>query len=191
MSIPSATCCLRIPALTSGLELVVDVLAAGLVLDEGERVRELADVVVVRRDAGHERIGADRLGGPFREIADHERVVVGPRRLDEKPAQQRLGRIRELEQLEDRQDPEDRAEHRVTADRGDARPRRRRRADANHSSRTPWMSRVTGTSLAPSNEKTETTSAQTANTAIEAWRNTCRRSPRRTAMIPAIPPRKM
>ena len=44
------------------VELVVDVLAARLVLDERDRVRELADVVVVRRDAGEQRIGADRLG---------------------------------------------------------------------------------------------------------------------------------
>ena len=61
MSIPSATCCLRIWRRRSGLELVVDVLAAGLVLDERERVRELADVVVVGRDAGER---ADRRRSP-------------------------------------------------------------------------------------------------------------------------------
>ena len=123
---PSATCCLRIWALTSGLELVVDVLAAGLVLDERERVRELADVVVVGRDAGHQRIGADRLGRALGEVADHQRVVVRPGRLDQQAAQQRLRRVGQLEQLEDGQDPEHRAEHRERPDRGDARARRRR-----------------------------------------------------------------
>ena len=40
-----------------GLELIVDVLAPGLVLDERKRVGELADVVVVRGDTCEERIG--------------------------------------------------------------------------------------------------------------------------------------
>ena len=109
------------------VELVVDVVAAGLVLDERERVRELADVVVVRRHAGHQRIGADRLGGALGEVADHQRVVVRARRLDQEPAQQRLRRVRELEQLEDGQDPEHRSEHRERADRRDPRTRRRGR----------------------------------------------------------------
>ena len=61
------------------VELVVDVLAAGLVLDERERVRELADVVVVGGHAGHQRVGADRLGGALGEVADHQRVVVRAR----------------------------------------------------------------------------------------------------------------
>ena len=112
---PSATCCLRIWARHLGVELVVDVVAAGLVLDERERVRELADVVVVRRDAGEQRIGADRLGRALREVADHQRVVVRAGRLDEEPAQQRLRRVRQLEQLEHREDPEHVAEHRERA----------------------------------------------------------------------------
>ena len=58
-------------------------------------------------------------------------------------------------------------------------------ADANHSSRTPRMSR------APSNEKIETTTMLTTKTAIAAWTNTCSRSPLRTAMMPAMPPRKV
>ena len=59
----------------------MDVLAAGLVLDERERVVELADVVVVGRDAGDERVGTDGFRGSLGEIADHERVVVRARRL--------------------------------------------------------------------------------------------------------------
>ncbi len=58
-------------------------------------------------------------------------------------------------------------------------------AEANHSSSTPWTSR------APSRENTDTTRAFTTNTAIAAWKNTCRRSPLRTATMPATPPRKM
>ncbi len=58
-------------------------------------------------------------------------------------------------------------------------------AEANHSSRMPRRSR------APSNEKTVTTSAFTTKTAIAAWTNTGSRSPRRTATMPAMPPRKM
>src|SRR6476659_4767656 len=113
--------------------LVVDVVAASLVLDERERVRELADVVVVGRHTGHQRIGTDRLGRALGQVPD--------------PAAEA--------------------------------------ADANHSSRIPRIS------LAPSSEKTETTSAFTTNTATAAWTKTCNRSPRRTATMPAIPPRKM
>ena len=118
---PSTTCCLRIWALTSGVELVVDVVAAGLVLDERERVRQLADIVVIRCHAGHQRIGADRLGRALGEVADHQRVVVRAGRLDQEPAQERLRRVRQLEQLEDGQDPEHRAERRERADRRDPR----------------------------------------------------------------------
>ena len=104
----------------------MDVVAAGLVLDERLRVGQLADVVVVGRDAGDQRIGADRLGGPLGEVADHERVVVRARRLDQQPAQEWLRRVGQLEQLEDRQDPEQVADHREAADRGDGRSARGR-----------------------------------------------------------------
>ena len=54
-------------------QVVVGVgLPGRLVLDERERVRQLADVVVVGRDPDHQRIGAHGLGGPFREVADHQ-----------------------------------------------------------------------------------------------------------------------
>ena len=116
---PSTTCCLRILGAGFRVELVVDVLAAGLVLDERERVRELADIVVIGGDAGDQRVGADRLGGALGEVADHQRVVVGPGRLDEQPAKQRLRRVRQLQQLEDGQDPEHRPEDRERTDRRD------------------------------------------------------------------------
>ena len=64
----------------------MDVVAATLVLDERERVRELADVVVVGRDAGDQRIGADRLRGALGQVADHQRVVIGAGSLDQQPA---------------------------------------------------------------------------------------------------------
>ena len=85
-----------------------------------ERVRELADVVVVGRDARDERVGADGLGRPLGEVADHQRVVVRAGRLEEQPPQQRLRRVRQLEQLEDRGDAEEVAEDREGADRGHA-----------------------------------------------------------------------
>ena len=87
---PSATWLLRIWRGRLGVELVVDVLAARLVLDERERVRELADVVVVGRDARQQRVGADRLGGALGQVADHERVVVRAGRLHQQPPEERL-----------------------------------------------------------------------------------------------------
>ena len=110
-----------------GVQLVVDVLAAGLVLDERERVRQLADVVVIRRHAGKERIRADRFRRPLGEVADHQRMVIGAGRLDEQPSHERLRRVRQLEQLENRQDPEEVAEDRKAADGRDGRAGRRRK----------------------------------------------------------------
>ena len=117
------------PGAHFGLELVVDVLASGLVLDERQRVGELADVVVIGGNASHQLIRADRLRGALGEIPDHQRVVVGAGRLDQQPAQQRLRRIGKLQELEDGQDSEHRPEDGERADGGDPRagPRRHRR----------------------------------------------------------------
>ncbi len=104
-----------------GVELVVDVARAGLVLDEGAGVGQLADVVVVGSHARHERVGADRLGGPLGQVADHQGVVVGPRRLEEEPAQEGLRRVGQLEELEDREDPEEVAHELEGAHGGDRR----------------------------------------------------------------------
>ena len=82
------------------VELVVDVVAAGLVLDERQRVGQLPDIVVVGGHAGDERVRPDRLGCPLGEVGDHDRVVVRARRLEQEPAEERLRRVGQLEQLE-------------------------------------------------------------------------------------------
>ncbi len=107
------------PGAGLGAQLVVDVRPTGLVLDEGQRVLHLADVVVVGRHAGEQRVGTDRLRRPLGEVADHDRVVVGPRRLEEQAAQQPVGRVGELQHLEDGEDPEHVAQHGEAADRQD------------------------------------------------------------------------
>ena len=127
---PAATCALRIVGGLQRREFVVQVVVASLVLDERARVGQLADVVVVGGHADQQRIGADRLGCPLAEVADHQRVVVRARRLEQQPAQQRLRRIGQLEQLERGREAEDVAEQRERADRHDGRADGRRDAGA-------------------------------------------------------------
>ncbi len=133
MSIPSATCSLRTWALTSGASSSWTLPAAGLVLDERAGVRQLADVVVVGGHAGQQRVGADRLRGPLGQVADHQRVVVGPRRLEEEPPQERLRRVGQLQELEDGEDPEEVADRLERAHGGD------RRADPGRQRGTPQL----------------------------------------------------
>ena len=102
-------------------QLIVQVLTAGLVLDEPDRVGQLADVVVIRRHARQQRIGPDGLRRPFGEISDHQRVVVGTGRLDQQAPQERLGGIGQFEELEHGEDPEHVSEDRERPDRGDRR----------------------------------------------------------------------
>ena len=133
------------PRARLGRQVVVDVVGAGLVLDEGQRVLHLADVVVVGRDPRQQRVGADRLGGALGEIADHDAVVIRPRRLEQEAPQQPIRRVGELQHLEHGHDPEHVAQHaklptaqrpretaalrQPTADElGDARPGRAARA---------------------------------------------------------------
>ena len=149
-----------------------------------ERVRELADVVVVGRHAGQQRIGADRLRRPLGEVADHQRVVVRAGRLDEQPAQERLRRVRELEQLEDRQDPEQAAEDRERADRRDRRARRRRDRRADELEEAADV-------VEPEQRERRDDEHVRDGDREAAWTKTCSRSPRRIATIPARPPRKM
>ena len=164
-------------------QLVVDVLAAGLVLDERQRVVELADVVVVGGDAGEERVGADRFRGTLGEIADHQRVVVGPGRLGQEPPQERLRRVGQLEQLEHGQDAEEVAEHGERCRR--RRPQRRRRRER----RAPQLEHAhVDVAFARAARTSRRRAMLTTATARPAWTNTCSRSPRRTAMIPARPP---
>ena len=78
-------------------QLVVQVLAARLVLDETDRVRELADVVVIGRHAGQERVGTNGLCRALGQVSDHQRVVIGPGRLDEQATEQGLRWIGEFQ----------------------------------------------------------------------------------------------
>ena len=123
---PSATCCLRIWADCSGSSSSWMFSPPDWFSMNADRVRELADVVVVRRDARDQRVGPDRLRGALGEVADHQRVVVRAGRLDQQPAEQRLRRVRQLEQLEHGQQPEHVPEHGERSDRGHRRAARRR-----------------------------------------------------------------
>src|SRR6266536_3604497 len=64
---------------------VVRVVSPRLILDEVLWSRDLADVVVVRADAGKQGIGADGAACGFGEIGDRDRVGVGPRCLETQP----------------------------------------------------------------------------------------------------------
>ena len=86
----------------------------------------LPDVVVVGGDAHQQRVGADGLGGAFGEVAHHERVVVRAGGLEEQPAQQRLRRVGQLEQLERGGEAEEVAQHGERADGHDGRSDGRR-----------------------------------------------------------------
>ena len=94
------------------VQIVVDVASAGLVLDERERILHLADVVVVRGHTHEQWIGPDRLGRALRQVPDHHRVVVGPRRFQQEAAKEPIGGIGELQELEHGHDPEQVAKHR-------------------------------------------------------------------------------
>ena len=87
------------------VELVVRI-GAGLVLDEGERVPHLADVVVISADARDQRVRADDLGGPLGEVRHQQRVVIGARRAQQQLPEQRMVGIAELPQLENGRDAE-------------------------------------------------------------------------------------
>ena len=82
-----------------GAQLVVDVLAVRLVLDEHERIGQLADVVIVGRHTGEEGVGADRGRRGLSQVPDHQRVVVSAGRLGQEPAQERLRWVGQLHQL--------------------------------------------------------------------------------------------
>ena len=100
------------------IERVVDVGdGVRLVLDEGPRPLEFADVVVVGGDANQQRIGADHLSRALGEIADHDAVVIRAGRFHQQAAQQRLGGIGQLEQLHGGENPEQATEQRKAANR--------------------------------------------------------------------------
>ena len=74
-----------------GLELVVRVAAARLVLDEVFRLLDLADVVIVGTDPREQSVGADRIARRFGEIGDPHGVGERPGRFDAQPAQAAAG----------------------------------------------------------------------------------------------------
>ena len=168
-----------------GRERVVDVLATGLVLDERERVRELADVVVVGRDAGRP---AGRRRSPRRRARRGCRPSASGGTC---PASRRAGAAAAAGT-----DSPARAAGRRSGSRTPSPGRRTsRRQRPTTRPRTPPRRTTApgspGCPGSPISENTETTRALTMKTAIAAWTKTCSRSPLRTAMMPAMPPRKM
>src|ERR1035437_1413167 len=86
--------------------MIVKVFAGGLILDEGNWVGQLTDVVVVGRGSDQKWISPDCRRGAFAQVADHQRMVVRAGRLGKKTTQERLRRIGKLKQLRPGQDPE-------------------------------------------------------------------------------------
>ncbi len=80
-----------------GLELVVRISPARLILHEVLRLAKLADVVVVRADTSQQSVRADRIARRFGEIRHRNRVRVRAGRLEAQPSQQRLVEIRPSE----------------------------------------------------------------------------------------------
>ncbi len=78
-------------------EIVVRVALEVHVLGEVFRLHQFADIVKIRTDAAERGIRADRFRGGFCEIRDDEAVVIGARRFDRHPAQQRMIQIRAFE----------------------------------------------------------------------------------------------
>ena len=127
---PAATCDLTSCADCSGVSSSWMFWPSAWFSMNASGLRELADVVVVGGDARQQRVRADRLGRALGEVADHQRVVVRARRLEQQPAQQRLRRVGQLEQLERRGDAEDVADDEEGADRRQATADRGRHACA-------------------------------------------------------------
>ena len=181
---PSATCCLTTWALTSGSSSSWMFSPPAWFSMNAKRVRELPDVVVVGGHAGDERIATDRLRGALGQVADHQRVVIGPGRLDQESAQERLRRVREFQELEHREDPEDRTQDGEEPDRRDAGAgcagRRRERQFQEPPDVARAEQREDGDDHRVDDEDGD-----------RAWTKTCNRSPLRTATMPATPPRKM
>ena len=80
------------------LGVVVRVLAH-LVLLEVVGALELADVMIVCAHAHEQRVRSDGLRRGLGNVGDDDRVVIGARRLDHQPAQQRLVGVGQLQQL--------------------------------------------------------------------------------------------
>src|SRR5437868_2576968 len=59
-------------------ELIVDILGH-LILDEVDRMLQLADIVIIASDTAEERIGPDRFRGCLGEVSHHDAVRIRPR----------------------------------------------------------------------------------------------------------------
>ena len=95
-------------------------LAGADVLDEEGRRDQLADVVVVGADADEQRIGADAVGGALGHVPHEDRVLERAGGLVLEAPEQRVVELRELHQLNARDDAERPAEQDECAD-GDQR----------------------------------------------------------------------
>ena len=77
-------------------EIVVRVAVEIHVLGEILRLHQFADIVKIGAHATERGVGADRFRSGFRKIRDDETVVIGARRFDRHPAQQRMVQVRRL-----------------------------------------------------------------------------------------------
>ena len=82
-----------------GGQFLVFVLAGGLVLNEVERLLDLAHVVVVGRHLGQKGIGPDGFGRGLDHVADDDGVVVRAGGLEEELLEDRLVQVDQLSQL--------------------------------------------------------------------------------------------
>ena len=101
--------------------LAVGVARVAQVLREIGRVGGLSDVVEQRAGPRQERVGAYRVARVLRKLGDNEGVVVGARRLQLHPAQERVVEVGELEQRDVRRPLEESLQHGKEADDRDAR----------------------------------------------------------------------
>jgi hypothetical protein len=97
---PASTWLRMIDALVSGFSWSCGLRPRGWFSTKVLRLRELPDVVVVRSDAGEQRVRADRAASRVGEIRQRDRVRVGARRLEAEPLEQRMVEVAPLEQRE-------------------------------------------------------------------------------------------
>lgn len=89
---------------------------AHLIFLEIHRADELADIVVIRADAGQQRVRADGFRRGFRQIGDDHGMMIRARRFDHQSAQKRLIRVGKLDELGRRNQVKRRFQNRLQAD---------------------------------------------------------------------------
>ncbi len=104
-----------------GREIVMRIALEVHVLGEVIRLHQFADIVEIGTNAAERGVRADRFRGRFREVRDHQAVVIGARRFDRHPPQERMVQIRGLqpgnvgrdaeEMFQDREQPADDCGH--------------------------------------------------------------------------------